>query len=400
METIMQEFLPIILGSDLNTYSIAREIYEAYGIKPAVATSMILLPCIDSKIINFYKKQNFSKDSKVFKEVLDGIYEENKGKYRKFIIFAPDDVMRTYALENIEKLCFEPIMPYAPIDVIKSLSTKNDFYEKIKDLDLGPKTIIANKENYKDLDYPLDVFIKPDNDVFYKSLDFEGQQKGYHSKSREETLQILERIFNAGYDYNILVQEFVEGGDGSEYSVEGYRSKNTTSMSISKNILLDKRVEWIGNFVAKIDSDEKILYDYGKQIVESLGIYGLFNIDFKKDTRTGKFYAFEVNLRQGRSHYFATLNGVNTSKLAIEDRIFGREEEILGHKAFSYYNLDLNQTIENLEDGFKYDFQSEDRKTNTENPLVYNKDWNFKRKIKIKKYLKNLSDETFAIKEI
>lgn len=396
----MQEFLPIILGSDLNTYSIAREIYEAYGIKPAVATSMILLPCIDSKIINFYKKQNFSKDSKVFKEVLDGIYEENKGKYRKFIIFAPDDVMRTYALENIEKLCFEPIMPYAPIDVIKSLSTKNDFYEKIKDLDLGPKTIIANKENYKDLDYPLDVFIKPDNDVFYKSLDFEGQQKGYHSKSREETLQILERIFNAGYDYNILVQEFVEGGDGSEYSVEGYRSKNTTSMSISKNILLDKRVEWIGNFVAKIDSDEKILYDYGKQIVESLGIYGLFNIDFKKDTRTGKFYAFEVNLRQGRSHYFATLNGVNTSKLAIEDRIFGREEEILGHKAFSYYNLDLNQTIENLEDGFKYDFQSEDRKTNTENPLVYNKDWNFKRKIKIKKYLKNLSDETFAIKEI
>ena len=400
METIMQEFLPIILGSDLNTYSIAREIHEAYGIKPAVATSMILLPCIDSKIISFYKKQNFSKDPKVFKEVLDGIYEENKGKYRKFIIFAPDDVMRTYALENIEKLCFEPIMPYAPIDVIKSLSTKNDFYEKIKDLDLGPKTIIANKENYKDLDYPLDVFIKPDNDVFYKSLDFEGQQKGYHSKSREETLQILERIFNAGYDYNILVQEFVEGGDGSEYSVEGYRSKNTTSMSISKNILLDKRVEWIGNFVAKIDSDEKILYDYGKQIVESLGIYGLFNIDFKKDTRTGKFYAFEVNLRQGRSHYFATLNGVNTSKLAIEDRIFGREEEILGHKAFSYYNLDLNQTIENLEDGFKHDFQSEDRKTNTENPLVYKKDWNFKRKIKINKYLKNLSDETFAIKEI
>ena len=396
----MQEFLPIILGSDLNTYSIAREIHEAYGIKPAVATSMILLPCIDSKIISFYKKQNFSKDPKVFKEVLDGIYEENKGKYRKFIIFAPDDVMRTYALENIEKLCFEPIMPYAPIDVIKSLSTKNDFYEKIKDLDLGAKTIIANKENYKDLDYPLDVFIKPDNDVFYKSLDFEGQQKGYHSKSREETLQILERIFNAGYDYNILVQEFVEGGDGSEYSVEGYRSKNTTSMSISKNILLDKRVEWIGNFVAKIDSDEKILYDYGKQIVESLGIYGLFNIDFKKDTRTGKFYAFEVNLRQGRSHYFATLNGVNTSKLAIEDRIFGREEEILGHKAFSYYNLDLNQTIENLEDGFKHDFQSEDRKTNTENPLVYKKDWNFKRKIKIKKYLKNLSDETFAIKEI
>ena len=70
----MEEFLPIVLGSDLNTYSIAREIYEAYEIKPVVATSMILLPCIDSQIINIYKKENFSKDSEVFKEVLDRIY--------------------------------------------------------------------------------------------------------------------------------------------------------------------------------------------------------------------------------------------------------------------------------------------------------------------------------------
>ena len=357
----MEEFLPIVLGSDLNTYSIAREIYEAYEIKPVVATSMILLPCIDSQIINIYKKENFSKDSEVFKEVLDRIYEENKDTYKNFIIFAPDDVMRTYALKNIDKLDFKPIMPYAPIEVIKGLSTKNDFYEKIKKLGLAPKTFIANKENYKDLSYPNEVFIKPDNDVFYKSLDFEGQQKGYHSKSIDETIKILERIFNAGYDYNILVQEFVVGGDGSEYTIEGYRSENTISMAMSKNILLDKRVEWIGNFVAKVDSEEKILFDYARDIVKTLGVYGLFNIDFKKDTRTGKFYAFEINLRQGRSHYFATLNGVNTSKLAIEDKIFGREEEIIGDKSFRYYNLDLAQTIDNLEDGLRDEFEKNKR---------------------------------------
>ena len=396
----MEEFLPIVLGSDLNTYSIAREIYEAYEIKPVVATSMILLPCIDSQIINIYKKENFSKDSEVFKEVLDRVYEENKDTYKNFIIFAPDDVMRTYALKNIDKLDFKPIMPYAPIEVIKGLSTKNDFYEKIKKLGLAPKTFIANKENYKDLSYPNEVFIKPDNDVFYKSLDFEGQQKGYHSKSIDETIKILERIFNAGYDYNILVQEFVVGGDGSEYTIEGYRSENTISMAMSKNILLDKRVEWIGNFVAKVDSEEKILFDYAMEIVKTLGVYGLFNIDFKKDTRTGKFYAFEINLRQGRSHYFATLNGVNTSKLAIEDKIFGREEEIIGDKSFRYYNLDLAQTIDNLEDGLRDEFEKNKRKNNSTNPLVYEKDWNLRRKIKINKYLNKLSKETFAIKEI
>lgn len=396
----MEEFLPIVLGSDLNTYSIAREIHEAYAIKAVVATSMILLPCIDSDIINVYKKENFSKDPAVFKEVLDKIYNDNKDKYKDFIIFAPDDVMRTYALKNIDMLSFNPIMPYASNEVIKQISTKNDFYKKIEDLGLAPKTFVANSHNYKDLPYPEEVFIKPDNDVFYKSLDFEGQQKGYHSKSKSQTLEILEMIFDAGYNYNILVQEFLAGGDGSEYSVEGYRSENALSMAIAKNILLDKRVEWIGNFVAKIDSDEKILYEYGRKIVENLGIYGLFNIDFKKDTRTGKYYAFEVNLRQGRSHYFATLNGVNTSKLAIEDRIFGREEELLGDKAFRYYNLDLDQTIDNLEVELRDEFEEEDRKNNSTNPLVYEKDWNLKRRIKIKKYLNKLSKETFAVKEI
>lgn len=396
----MNKFLPIILGSDLNTYSIAREIHEAYGIKSVVATSMILLPCINSQIIDFYKKENFSKDPAVFKEVLDKIYEDYKETYEKFIIFAPDDVMRTFVLSNVDKLNFNPLIPYADQEVIRGLGTKNDFYEKIKDLNLAPKTYVANSKNYKDLDYPADVFIKPDNDVFYKTLDFDGWQKGYHSKSREQTLEILQTIFENGYDYNVLVQEFLSGGDGSEYSVEGYRSKSSTSLAMSKNILLDKRVEWIGNFVAKIDSDETILFDYARDIVETLGIYGLFNIDFKKDAKTGKFYAFEVNLRQGRSHYFATLNGVNTSKLAIDDLVFDKQEEIIGDKKFRYYNLDLSQTIDNLDPEFRKDFENEARKANSTNPLVYKKDLNFIRKLKMKKYLDKLSKETFAIREI
>ena len=396
----MQAFLPIVLGSDLNTYSIVREIHEEYGIKPVVATSMILLPCIESEIIKFYYKKNFSKDPKIFKEVLDQIYYDHKDSHEKFIIFAPDDVMRTYLLTNVSKLDFDPILPYAPMEVIKSLSTKNDFYEKIMDLDLAPQTFIANKDNYKELSYPEEVFIKPDNDVFYKSLDFPGQQKGYHSKSKEETLEILDRIFDSGYTYNVLVQEFVNGGDGSEYSVEGYRSKNAISMAMSQNILLDKRVEWIGNYVAKIDSDEKILFDYGKQIVETLGVYGLFNLDFKKDSKTGKFYAFEINLRQGRSHYFASLNGVNTSKLAINDKIFAKEEEVVGKKSFRYYNLDLEETIKNLDPDFKNEFEKEERKNNSQNPLIYEKDLNPKRKERMKSYLDRLSKETFAIKEI
>lgn len=396
----MKDFLPIILGSDLNTYSIAREIHEAYGINSVGATSMILSPCINSKIINFYKKANFSKDPQVFAEILNNIYHDHKASHEKFIIFAPDDTMRSLIFDNLDRLDFSPLLPYAPLEVINALRRKKDFYRGIESLDMAPKTLLATIENYKDLDYPADVFIKADNDVAYRKLDFTGWQKGYHAKRKDQTIEILEKVFANGYDGAMIVQEFVEGGDGTEYSVDGYRSKSTISMSACKNALLDKRVEWIGNFVAKIDTDEEIILDQARKIVETLGVYGFFNIDFKKDIRTGKIYAFEINLRQGRCHYYATQNGVNTSAIAIEDLVFDNPQEILGDKPFAYYNLLLEETIANLPEELKAEFTSPDRKANTKNPLIYEKDNNFIRKMKIKSYLQKLSDETFAVTEV
>ena len=171
-------------------------------------------------------------------------------------------------------------------------------------------------------------------------------------------------------------------------------------MSICRNILLDKRVEWIGNFVAKVDSKEEIIYEYATKIVETLGVYGLFNIDFKKNIETGKIYAFEINLRQGRCHYFATQNGVNLSKIAIEDLVNGNFSEKRGDIPFTYYNLNLDETIANLEGELKEEFLAPQRRDNTKNPLVYDKDWGFRRRLKIEPYLKRLSDETFAVKEV
>ena len=396
----MKDFLPIILGSDLNTYSIAREIHEAYGIKSAVATSSILLPCIDSEIIDFYKKKNFSKDPEIFKEVLNEIYRIHKDTHRDFIIFASDDTTRNFLMENLDGLDFSPKLPYASMDCMKALRRKEDFYKGIKSLGLMPKTYLANEENYRDLDFPKDVFIKADNDIFYRSLDFDGWQKGYHSKSRDQSLEILKMVFANGYKENMIVQEFVTGGDGSEYSIDGYRSKSTISMSACKNSLLDKRVEWIGNFVAKVDTDEDILFTYAKDIVESLGVYGLFNIDFKRNTETGKFYAFEINLRQGRCHYYASQNGVNTSQIAIEDLVFNNPMEIIGIKPFAYYNLNLDETLKALPDDLRKEFADPKRAQNTINPLIYEKDLNEARKEKIGKYLDRLSAETFSVTEV
>lgn len=396
----MKKFLPILLGSDLNTYSIAREIHEAYGIRSAVATSRVLLPCANSKLFYTIKKPSFSKDTNVFAELLNEIYHNNEDRYQEFIIFAPDDNFRNMTIDNLNRLDFKPLLPYPSKDIIDGLLNKSDFYDKIESLGLAPKTLIATPDNYKNLDYPEDVYIKADHDILYKKKLFDGWQKGYHSKSLDQTIEILEKIFAGGYDEGMIVQEFIQGGDGTEYSVDGYRSKSTISMSACKNVLLDKRPEWIGNFAAKIDTDEDVIYQYAKDIVETLGVYRLFNIDFKKDLKTGKFYAFEINLRQGRCHYYASQNGVNTSKIAIEDLVYNNEQEIIGDKKFAYYNLTLDETLENMPANLKEEFTDPERMKNLANPLIYEKDWSYFRKRKINPYLERLSEETFKYSEI
>ena len=74
-----RDFVPVILGNDINAYSMARAFYEAYQIKSIVMGKYPSGPNCNSKIIEYYANKNLDK-TEVFIQVLNRLAKKFAGK--------------------------------------------------------------------------------------------------------------------------------------------------------------------------------------------------------------------------------------------------------------------------------------------------------------------------------
>ena len=100
---------PVLVGGDINCYSVARAYHEAYGVKSIAFGKMLLGATKDSNIIDFRIDPNMgNKDEfiKVLLKTADELAEPNK----KLIIHGCTDAKRLYS--SATDLSFAPrILP-------------------------------------------------------------------------------------------------------------------------------------------------------------------------------------------------------------------------------------------------------------------------------------------------
>ena len=319
----------MILGGDINTYSVARAFYEEYKVKSYVFGKFNTGPSYQSRFTEYEGKLEIDQDD-YFVKRMNRFAEEHKDK--KILMVGCGDSYVALASRHRNEFPSNVIVPYIDFELMDQLQHKELFYGLCEKHGIDyPKTIIHRKEmgfNFPcEFSYP--VIVKPSDSISYWEHPFETQNKVYKPGSREEMEKVLRQIYDAGYDDAVIIQDMIPGNDEFMRVLTSYSDRNgKVKMMCLGHVLLEEHTPYgLGNHAVIITEYEKDLMERAKNLLEDLNYKGFSNFDIKYDSRDGSYRFFEINTRQGRSNYYVTGSGFNVARYFVEDYIYKTELE-------------------------------------------------------------------------
>lgn len=192
------EFIPVILGGDITTYSLARSFHEEYGIKSiAISTVKNWLNSYSSIIDNIIEpKMN---DLDTFLKRLTSLGQQYLGK-KKLILIACGDWYVRMIIENRDTLEKYYVIPYIQEELLNKLVLKDSFYDICEKTGVDyPKTFVYDVKEKTELDLPFDfpVIAKPASSAEYHYAEFPGKKKVFKFNSMDELKTMLSNLEKA-----------------------------------------------------------------------------------------------------------------------------------------------------------------------------------------------------------
>ena len=321
-----QPFVPLLLGADINVYSMARAFHEAYGVKTVAYGMYPSGPCYGSDIIDYRVCQHNDEPEVVLKNVTE-VAREFPDK--KVIVLGCGDNYLTSIAVNLPKFPENVVAPYIDLALMETLIHKERFYQLCDQYGIDhPATYVYHKGEGHDFQLPFSgpFVVKPAESATYWDHPFDTQKKAYVLQTREEVDQVIDDIYNHGYEDSLIIQDFIPGDDSFMRVVTNYSGEDgkVQLMCVGHVLLEEHTRHGIGNHAVIITEEAPELCEKLRAFLEDIKFTGFSNFDVKYDQRDGKFKVFEINCRQGRSNYYVTGAGHNLAKYLVEDRIFHR----------------------------------------------------------------------------
>lgn len=327
MEFIEKEFVPLLLGGDINTYSVARAFYEQYKVKTFIFGKYPSGPSYGSRLIEYTANEKIDTDEYFLQEV-NAFANERPNK--KIVLIGCGDSYVALISKHKKELKANIIAPYIDFELMDSLQQKERFYELCEKHGVAyPKTIVYRPEMGMDFacEFSYPVILKPSDSISYWEHPFATQNKIYKLDSREEMERVISQIYEAGYADALIIQDMIPGNDEYMRVLTAYSNQEgKVKMMCLGHVLLEEHTpHGLGNHAIIITEPNQELMGRVKNLLEDLQYVGFSNFDIKYDRRDQTYRFFEINTRQGRSNYYVTGSGFNVAKYVIEDYVYKKE---------------------------------------------------------------------------
>ena len=188
------KFKPVVLGIDVGAYSIARTFYEFYGVKTIVVGKYTYWMTSYSKITEALIVNDMTEERLIdFLVELSKEYEDTK-----LLLFGCSEDYVDIIVRNKEVLDKYFVVPTVDEKTLERVVQKENFYEVCEKVGINyPKTIILNKDNFKEeeikFNYP--IVAKASNKAIYQRISFEGKMKVFIFNNHEELVNMLSASF-------------------------------------------------------------------------------------------------------------------------------------------------------------------------------------------------------------
>lgn len=331
MRITEREFIPVLFASDINTYSMARAFHEAYGVKSVVMGKAMSGPSHNSKIVDFVYNKDIDQ-TETFVKTLNAFADAHKDK--TIIAVGCGDAYAELLSQNKGKYRDNVVAHYIDYSLMNELIKKENFYKMCDQYGLDyPNTYIHHPETGHDFELPFEApyILKPSNSVQYWEYPFEGQNKVYKLKTREELDRTIDQIYGAGYHDSLIIQDFIPGNDSYMRVLTAYSDQNANVklMCLGHVLLEEHTPHGLGNHAVILNEYNEELMLKIKNFLEAIHYVGFSNFDIKYDERDGKYKVFEINLRQGRSNFYVTGSGFNLAKCLVEEFVEKKESKLV-----------------------------------------------------------------------
>ncbi|MFC7687276.1 ATP-grasp domain-containing protein [Ureibacillus sp. GCM10028918] len=382
-----QPFLPILLGSDMNAYGMARAFYEAYGLKPLILGRSHLTATQDSRILHFKEIANLNQQD-VFVPALEKIAKQYSDK--KLLLLACGDDYAKLIIKNKQELEKYFTVPYIDESLMDQILLKENFYKMCEKYNFKyPGTTTVTAENYEEFTPPFEypIILKASNSVAYWACSFPGKKKVFVAHDEAEKTAILKAIYASSYQDTMIVQEFIPGDDSYMRVLNAYVGKDgkVKLMCLGNPILEEHSPDGIGSYAAIITTHDEKLMDKVRHFLEDIGYTGFANFDMKYDARDGEYKLFEINLRNGRSSYFVTAAGYNLMKYVADDHMLNIKQELTYANNKHLWMIIPKGVLFKYASNEKMKIEAKSliRQGKWTNSLFYKEDMNLKRWVKI-----------------